>query len=892
MSYVARSIEHRRITELETLLAHKEQQIVILHEDLRASKDTTRRVNSRLVSTLDVLDALKSSYTEELCTIKRQMVLLQHKLARSTRDAKLAELERDDMQAAVLQLIEKVELSNGLEGFEPARLELPTNLDILVHERENDRLSYEQEMKTAEKRIQELERQVRRREQELERMIVGGEEDPEALPNRKPGEGSQWLARTLDWKAGMEVDDTSDEVHWYLDEVGIGGTSAKGPLPHSRNRDKPPPRVSHSYSSPSRGSPVPRSTVTPPKVPSPALTTRKQHNLPPGGVFPGVTSRLLQQLRGDINHLSNHVDGLRQQREAFGRPVSSAGSKRTSPRQQDPGSTRAADREEATRQRPAINGYESRGGPVLEKELYAELTSLRRSNESLQAALDLARQGAEARELALLRKVEELRGQLEDSRRRNLGLEEQNGRLRDDNRALKSEIGKLEEDRRQALEALEARKSPRPAVHPIPQILVTGQDHVETGISPIPSRAPSRSSNQYDPEAGSAHSNVKNGHPSVYVSRAVQAEAVIDEARSSEFQHHTPPHHVPQSAIPASFGQLTPLSALPQSTPPLPRRARSVSCSGVFSRAPASSASELRSSAPAREKDPLEGRFPFEEPVDPQPLHNDPELPRESRPHSRTSVGAPPSPQDHLDDSDHLPLVSPDDVLRLFETIEEGEASMELATPLTPSVLLVLTDSDRFSFMNEGIHDATESDDGTRGDDEEEQFQAPEESHTGVSEEGKTRDISALLEGPEIDLSMWSEAQMDRFEPDRDRNHHHGRAGVLNYDDSYVDVDEVGLGAFFLDDGQDTTTEEDEGYGAFSTQDDIGDGVESSFGGSSLGMDLDGEDEDEIEGDEHGHDEEDGADDTEPTVMPVSHSPNHTENTGTGPSPRESTAGR
>jgi hypothetical protein len=129
----------RRREQLEILLAKKDEQvgiffyfqwvpghvyiltilvylkIQILESRIQAYTTRVSQLQTRLLSTFDALDQVKGLQEQELVPVERENARLKAQLNRYLAVVKAAEVERDDMQDAVLKLIEKGELGPLVE---------------------------------------------------------------------------------------------------------------------------------------------------------------------------------------------------------------------------------------------------------------------------------------------------------------------------------------------------------------------------------------------------------------------------------------------------------------------------------------------------------------------------------------------------------------------------------------------------------------------------------------------------------------------------------------------------------------------------------------------------------------------------------------------------------
>jgi len=94
-------------TDLLHVLSRKNAQIASLELQLKASDSRLSTLQARLLSTLDVLDALRLSHAAELQDEARARTDLSNKLRRYKHSMRALEGERDGLRDAVLQLVEK-----------------------------------------------------------------------------------------------------------------------------------------------------------------------------------------------------------------------------------------------------------------------------------------------------------------------------------------------------------------------------------------------------------------------------------------------------------------------------------------------------------------------------------------------------------------------------------------------------------------------------------------------------------------------------------------------------------------------------------------------------------------------------------------------------------------
>jgi len=130
----------RRRDQLEILLAKKDEQvriffylsrgsgvymliisdyikIEILESRIQAYTTRVSQLQTRLLSTLDALDQVKSLQEQELVPVEHENALLKAQLHQYLAVVKAAEAERDDMRDAVLKLVEKGEPKSALKNI-------------------------------------------------------------------------------------------------------------------------------------------------------------------------------------------------------------------------------------------------------------------------------------------------------------------------------------------------------------------------------------------------------------------------------------------------------------------------------------------------------------------------------------------------------------------------------------------------------------------------------------------------------------------------------------------------------------------------------------------------------------------------------------------------------
>ncbi|THU98141.1 hypothetical protein K435DRAFT_38091 [Dendrothele bispora CBS 962.96] len=121
-------METQKIAALLTALAEKDKEIEALKLSLKAHAVRTSNVQTRLLATLDALDALQTSNSQDSELERQNYNRLKQKLYQYQRSVQECERERDDMREAVNALVEKVETSNNYALWSHSRMEISSRL--------------------------------------------------------------------------------------------------------------------------------------------------------------------------------------------------------------------------------------------------------------------------------------------------------------------------------------------------------------------------------------------------------------------------------------------------------------------------------------------------------------------------------------------------------------------------------------------------------------------------------------------------------------------------------------------------------------------------------------------------------------------------------------------
>ncbi|KAJ7616450.1 hypothetical protein FB45DRAFT_841319 [Roridomyces roridus] len=114
------------------LLADRDAEISRLNDLLSAQIAYGSRMKTRHAILLDTLDAMQAGHDAELRAALASNERLREALARQRDVVSVAELERDDLRDAVVQLVERVELAHGdFTSWAHSRMRIPRVLDPL-----------------------------------------------------------------------------------------------------------------------------------------------------------------------------------------------------------------------------------------------------------------------------------------------------------------------------------------------------------------------------------------------------------------------------------------------------------------------------------------------------------------------------------------------------------------------------------------------------------------------------------------------------------------------------------------------------------------------------------------------------------------------------------------
>ncbi|CAA7269861.1 unnamed protein product [Cyclocybe aegerita] len=190
-------------TQLEDILARKDDETLLLESRVQAYIARTSLLQTRLLSTLDTLDAQQAAHARELAALARDRERLKAKVHRYAEVVRIKEEERDDMRDAVLKLIEKVEISNDYNKWPHSQIYISSLADVplkprplLAHrpvappdaedllqytatmleavrrERDSEKHAHERTREVLEAHILTLEAKLSRRDAELESCVA------------------------------------------------------------------------------------------------------------------------------------------------------------------------------------------------------------------------------------------------------------------------------------------------------------------------------------------------------------------------------------------------------------------------------------------------------------------------------------------------------------------------------------------------------------------------------------------------------------------------------------------------------------------------------------------------------------------------------------------------
>ncbi|KAK0431964.1 hypothetical protein EV421DRAFT_127598 [Armillaria borealis] len=185
------------------ITTEKDRQIHRLQVLVQAHTVRTSLIQERLGATQRALNTLQTIHTEELAAERQTSETLRKKLIAYQERARAAEMERDDMRAAVSELVDRVSVSKDFNAWPCGQLRATSLLDpvdllpaapsrdqttvyaaalveSLTTERDTERRAHKRTKKVAKNTITILEAQLALREAELESFLG---QPPEDLPN-------------------------------------------------------------------------------------------------------------------------------------------------------------------------------------------------------------------------------------------------------------------------------------------------------------------------------------------------------------------------------------------------------------------------------------------------------------------------------------------------------------------------------------------------------------------------------------------------------------------------------------------------------------------------------------------------------------------------------------
>ncbi|KAI9568237.1 hypothetical protein HD554DRAFT_786353 [Boletus coccyginus] len=419
--------------DVEALLLEKDNRIATLETRLEAYSARTSAAHTRLLKTIDVLDALRSQHALEISAEEQAKMKLVQEVNRWRSVARNLEVERDELKDAVEDLIEKVQVSNEWSSWPCSRMHITKhagNLNVefseqavvgaidgrgTKDERNNDLLAYatsiiarlrmeldferQSHSRTVEEanlRIEELEAKVAVREAELESCITSPG-DREHQPTKPPNVHTHAFEGRKLGKRLPEPKPLSDEeclrflecnsarnrsleieirhIAERLEQARMAASTSSGARKEARS---PAPQNGHkAVPSPS---PRTRSASVDPNALSRPLDTSKSTSTP----APASPSTMLSiaQLDNQIRTMNTQVDALVSERTTL--------------------------IEAAARQRRVTDGINmDTFQDILRVE--GECVRLQAEVDDLREQLQHARAFARGREEALLREIAQLR---------------------------------------------------------------------------------------------------------------------------------------------------------------------------------------------------------------------------------------------------------------------------------------------------------------------------------------------------------------------------------------------------------------------------------------------------------------------------------------------------
>ncbi|KAF8883482.1 hypothetical protein CPB84DRAFT_1734660 [Gymnopilus junonius] len=409
---------------LEGLLAEKEEKIRLLEGHTFSYSARISVLQSRLLTALDTLDSVRVSHAQEVSTLEEKVAHLEDQLHRYNHFAKEAEKEMDDMRDAVMELVEKVEASNGDYSSWPhsqiylsrlqdpiASLELkylkPTSeddslsyaasmIDALRKERDNERRSHAHTRTTFEARMVALEAQVSRREAELATCAAHIHHD--TIEHLEPEENSELRQDMVDSDQIISVLDVTVARNKLL-EVEIKSLAkrlenARAGLGSSSSLSGKPAQAAVSPRAEGMDESFPDQ-----QIPSPLPDGDRGNQLQASnfGTLAETPRRALHELDREIQQLGEKVDAFTQERNTLIQTIS------------------AGTRDQ--QYHPPIRDDEKIGLENKIQALEEECDRLQESQQNLRNELQRTRLEARAREEELLGEITTLRLDQDDTER-------------------------------------------------------------------------------------------------------------------------------------------------------------------------------------------------------------------------------------------------------------------------------------------------------------------------------------------------------------------------------------------------------------------------------------------------------------------------------------------
>ncbi|KAN0093239.1 hypothetical protein V8E55_004023 [Tylopilus felleus] len=416
---------HQKTAQEDALLREKDERIATLEARLEAYSARASTAHTRLLKTIDVLDALRSQHALEISAEEEAKTKLMQEVNGWRSVVKNLEAEKDELKDVVEDLIEKVQVSNEWNSWPCSRMHITKhaeqvavgtihnegaqnshNDELLAYatsiiarlrmELDVERQRHSRTMEEANLRIEELEAKVAVREAELENCITSPRDDV-----RQPGEPQTDPTHAFEKrKPGKRLPEpkplTDEECLRFLESNSARNRSLEIEIRQIAERLEQA-RMSSSTSSESREeprslepipihSPRTRSASVDPNALARPLDAGKVESTPASASPSTILS--IAQLDNQIRTMTTQMDALVSERTKL--------------------------IEAAARRRRVTDGINiDTFQDVLRVE--GECVRLQAEVNDLREQLEHARSSARAREKALLREIAQLRASLSSS---------------------------------------------------------------------------------------------------------------------------------------------------------------------------------------------------------------------------------------------------------------------------------------------------------------------------------------------------------------------------------------------------------------------------------------------------------------------------------------------